>query len=128
MERVLDVPMTRLLGLEVIVQVGGRDRFIRVGVLECDIPLPSETTEGASKFQIIAITTESRIELDKRDVPTPNMSIGKLRPWVVEELLYQALGREHPTEEELSGLVSTKRKIRTLGPEPVEEKKPITGM
>lgn len=116
MNRTFDVPMPRCLGVKLVCKIPGRDKTIILKIMECDVPLPVSGVEGEPEIFGVIYTTAGDISIDSKVIKQPDLTYGKFKPWVVEDLLYDALGRDKPKEElnpELLGPVN--RKITRMG-------------
>lgn len=116
MERKFDIPMPRLLGAKFVAKIPGRSNPVILKVMECDVPLPISGTEGEPEISGVIYTTGGDIQVEAKKIPQPELTYGKMKPWVVEDILYDALGRDKPKEElnpEIVGPVS--RKIAKMG-------------
>ena len=124
MDRNFDIPMPRLLGIKVKCQIAGREKEITLKVVECDVPLPIVSSVGEPMISGIFYTTQGELAIEAKKIPQPDLALGALKPWVVEDILYDALGRDKPKEElnpEILGPVG--RKLSKMGGDDEEEKK-----
>lgn len=83
------VPLTTVTGITIKVKVPGQDKQV-IAVIECDIPLPPDTTEGSPTIDVHVGTTEGWVEAcSEKSYPQPKCSEGKFKPLSAIAIWYQ---------------------------------------